>query len=355
MVSAYQFLDKISIGSLIIDADYTVHFWNQILENWTGVKKTDIIGKKIHDFFKQFKQMEIQARLNSVFSFGTPVIFSSQIHKYLVFCELPNHKFRYQQTMVTAIKPKTENGKYLALFSIQDVTDITEKIKQYKEAAQLVEERNIQLEVSKAELEANQLNLRKMIEFSKDAIVIMKDNEFKFYNSSLKNMLECQDKDIETLTFDKIQENDVLTYEKLWSELQENESLNYDLKFNKKDHEIMHVNAHFKKTIFNNEESIVGIFRDISNQVEILEALRHDLKQTVESGDILTVCSSCHKIKDNCNDDHKWMKLEEYLAKHVTNTEISHGLCDICFERYYPNEYEKYKLRFDSAKTKQKK
>ena len=355
MLTSIQLLDKISVGSIVIDSQYNVLIWNQVMENWTGVKKDEIIGTKITDKYQQFRQLEIQTRLQSVFTYGTPVVFSSQIHKYLIYCELPNNRFRYQQTMVTAIQSDENPQEFYALFSIQDVTDITEKIAKYKEVVKLANDRNVQLEKSREQLLASELNLRNMVEFSKDAITIMQENQFKFYNSSLLQMLDIDEERMKSLNFENIQTGKILKYEKLWEELQKNDSVNFDIKFRKGKDEEIYVNSIFKETVYENSKSIIAIFRDITNHMEILEALRQDLKDTAEKGEILTICSSCHKIKDTHEDEKKWMKLEKYLAKYITKTDISHGLCDVCFEKYYPKEYEKYKVHLDSVVEKKKK
>ncbi len=39
----------------------------------------------------------------------------------------------------------------------------------------------------------------------------------------------------------------------------------------------------------------------------------------------------------------KYIKLESYLTKYVSHSDISHGICESCFEELYPDFYENIK------------
>jgi phosphoserine phosphatase RsbU/P len=63
---------------------------------------------------------------------------------------------------------------------------------------------------------------------------------------------------------------------------------------------------------------------------ELEEAAKHI--QTLQG--ILPICMHCHKIR---SDSDAWEKIDDYLEKN-TNAEISHGLCEECLEKYYPED-----------------
>jgi PAS domain S-box-containing protein len=65
--------------------------------------------------------------------------------------------------------------------------------------------------------------------------------------------------------------------------------------------------------------------------VELQEAL---VKVKTLSG-LIPICSSCKKIRD---DQGAWHKLETYLREH-SDAEFSHGLCQDCLARLYPEDY----------------
>lgn len=48
---------------------------------------------------------------------------------------------------------------------------------------------------------------------------------------------------------------------------------------------------------------------------------------------LIPICSHCHRIH---TDDDTWQKLESYLESH-SEAVLSHGLCEECLEKYYPD------------------
>lgn len=64
--------------------------------------------------------------------------------------------------------------------------------------------------------------------------------------------------------------------------------------------------------------------------------LAHELKTAIEKirtlKDLLPICSSCKKIRD---DDGYWHQVESYIYEH-TDTKFSHGICPDCMETLYP-------------------
>jgi hypothetical protein len=51
---------------------------------------------------------------------------------------------------------------------------------------------------------------------------------------------------------------------------------------------------------------------------------------------IIPICSSCKKIRD---DEGFWHQLEAYVSAHY-DAEFSHGICNQCMKKLYPEEYE---------------
>lgn len=148
----FNLVDHVPVGLCLLRQDFVVLFWNRCLENWTKISRDDIIGKNLLDFFPHLKQPKYQSRFYQVFSGGFPAIFSPQLHPPLIPSFLPNEQTRIQQTTVNAIPTDDGNG-YYALMSIQDITDLTDRIHIYQE--ELKKRKSIQreLERSNAELE----------------------------------------------------------------------------------------------------------------------------------------------------------------------------------------------------------
>ena len=71
----------------------------------------------------------------------------------------------------------------------------------------------------------------------------------------------------------------------------------------------------------------------ISRAVEIETAMA---KIKVLSG-IIPICASCKKIRDDAG---YWQQVEEYITKH-SEAEFSHGICNECIKKLYPDYYGK--------------
>lgn len=52
---------------------------------------------------------------------------------------------------------------------------------------------------------------------------------------------------------------------------------------------------------------------------------------------MLPICAACKKIRD---DKGYWQEVEAYISDH-TDTEFSHGICDECAHKLYPEYFKK--------------
>ena len=79
-------------------------------------------------------------------------------------------------------------------------------------------------------------------------------------------------------------------------------------------------------------KQIVSFLELRKKSLNLLDALSALHKQE----GILSVCSYCREVK---NEDGDWMHLEKYLSK-VSDIRFSHGVCDICMEKHFPDVVE---------------
>ncbi|MDZ7962150.1 MAG: ATP-binding protein [Aulosira sp. DedQUE10] len=126
----FALLDKITLGAFVLQSDYSVLFWNSCLEEWTKIPRSRILGNSILDYFSHLNQQRYTSRIQQIFQGGPPTIFSSQLHKFVIPVPLPQEKYRIQHTTVTAVE--ADGDGFYALFSIQDVTDLTFRVQEYK-------------------------------------------------------------------------------------------------------------------------------------------------------------------------------------------------------------------------------
>ncbi|BCL36639.1 ATP-binding protein [Nostoc sp. MS1] len=147
----FNLLDQIPLGAFVLDSEHTVLFWNCCLEEWTKINRNQILSKSIFDSFPHLHQPRYLSRLEQIFEGGPPTIFSSQLHKYVIPVTIVDEKYRIQHTTVTAVPALDGNGFY-ALFSIQDVTDLTFRVQEYRNlrdrALALAEERQQAKEIA---------------------------------------------------------------------------------------------------------------------------------------------------------------------------------------------------------------
>ena len=127
----FNLFDTVPLGICVLQQDLIVLFWNSYLEEWTKIPRDKILGTEITKHFPHFQQTQYSTRLHQIFQGGPPTIFSSQLHKHIIPAPLPQGKLRIQHTTVTSV-PALDGEGFYALFSIQDVTDVTYQIHQYR-------------------------------------------------------------------------------------------------------------------------------------------------------------------------------------------------------------------------------
>jgi signal transduction histidine kinase/ActR/RegA family two-component response regulator len=129
----FSLLEQLPLGVCVLQSDLVVVYWNGCLEEWTKIKRDDILGQPIDRFFEHFNQPRYLNRLRSIFSGGAPEIFSSQLHPHLIPSPIHHDGYRVQHTTVTAIPKPDDDSEYYALLSIQDVTDLTFRVREYRQ------------------------------------------------------------------------------------------------------------------------------------------------------------------------------------------------------------------------------
>lgn len=129
--SCFTILDNLPTGACVFRDDFTVLFWNVRLEEWTGVKRRDILGANILVQFPRLKEPRFFHRLEDVLKNGLPTIFSSKLHQYFFPSPLPNGEMRHQRTTVVPLE-NSGTDVFWGLVVVEDVTDLKKTIADYK-------------------------------------------------------------------------------------------------------------------------------------------------------------------------------------------------------------------------------
>ncbi|MFH1852264.1 MAG: PAS domain S-box protein [Candidatus Neomarinimicrobiota bacterium] len=160
----YKVLDYIASGACILRRDYKVLFWNTRLAEWTGIPKPEIIGRKLDHFFPRLGRPGYRERIETLFTNGPPLLFSAQIHGGLFPANDDANK-RSQNTTVTAIRSHA-GDEYYALFSVEDVTELTFRINDSRAKQTKLQEEIL----NRRAIEERVLRITQAVESASDAI-----------------------------------------------------------------------------------------------------------------------------------------------------------------------------------------
>lgn len=127
----FGILDHVPVGVFLLRKDFVVLFWNACLEDWSGIQRDAIVGHRIGSFFPHLESPRYASRLQDIFEGGPPTIFSSQLHRTIIPSRFSPANQRIQHSVITAVQAPEGRG-YHALFAIQDVTDLTTRIRDYR-------------------------------------------------------------------------------------------------------------------------------------------------------------------------------------------------------------------------------
>lgn len=84
-------------------------------------------------------------------------------------------------------------------------------------------------------------------------------------------------------------------------------------------------------------EIAVARHKDFVALIELNDKLNYAKNTIKRLKSRLPICSVCKKIRD---EDNKWIELEEYIEKH-SKTKFSHGICNDCANKLYPEIMDK--------------
>lgn len=125
----FRITELFPVGVCVIDRDFRIIFWNRLLEDWTQKSLNDIRSKSLLDLYPHLRDMIFFERAEDVLSGGPPVIFTSELHKYVIPVFLPSGEPRIQTTTVLPFMMGSEN---VAVIVIEDVTELKKEVIAYR-------------------------------------------------------------------------------------------------------------------------------------------------------------------------------------------------------------------------------
>ena len=160
----FSVLDFLPLGQFVVSSDGAVVFWNRCMAEWSGIAPDAMAGRTLFDAFPRFDNPLIRNRLADLFRSGTPLVLSSQLHGNIFCFKRPDGTDRVQHTLAAPL-PRPSGGP-LALFTVQDMSDMARTIATLSKARLQAEEFSHNLEcaitqANKMALEAEKANRAK--------------------------------------------------------------------------------------------------------------------------------------------------------------------------------------------------
>ncbi|MDQ6992423.1 MAG: PAS domain S-box protein [Mariprofundus sp.] len=137
----FPLLDHIPTGILAIDQDNQIVLWNRMLEQWSGSKRNDLIGKNLFQQFPQLVSDDFFSMIKEAHDSGKTLTLPQHKYSHFIPCRTADGAYRTQLVTLTWLTTHKIN-----LISIQDLT----------EQQKLIEEQHLGSEQLKRELHRSQ-------------------------------------------------------------------------------------------------------------------------------------------------------------------------------------------------------
>jgi PAS domain S-box-containing protein len=139
MNKRFELFDFIYDGICIINSEYKILFWNSSIETYTGINREDILNHSLTDNFPSFNHPKYRLRIDLLFAEGTPVLISTQLNE-TIFIRKKRESKVFQEITISRI-PAGKEGKNYALLNVKDITDLSNRINDFRmEHSLLVQE-----------------------------------------------------------------------------------------------------------------------------------------------------------------------------------------------------------------------
>lgn len=184
--------------------------------------------------------------------------------------------------------------------------------------------------------------LRRLIQESRDAIVIL-DQNARVYdaNHRFAEMLGYSHDELRQLhAWDWDARLNQTQIQELAKTIDET-GHHFETQHRRKDGRLIDVELSNSGTICQGQKLILCICHDISERKqaekereELIQQLRESLAEIKTLRGILPLCSFCKKIRD---DKGYWEQVDIYITKH-SEADISHSICPECYAKHYPED-----------------
>ncbi len=363
-------IDFLPDATFAVDLSGKVIAWNRAIEEMTGIKTEDMLGKGNHEYAIPFYSMRRPVLIDLVFS------FDAETEKKYDFVKKEGDVLLTETRMAVGTHPLVLWGKARPLYdgggnivgAIESVRDITE----LKQAQKVLQVANEELEARVGErttelVKANKALQKEIFERERTEAVL-KGSEEK-YNQFFKTSRDCvfitskdgklidlNDAAVELLGYSSREELLRMKIPFVYANREEQAKhvrviaacgyiKEYPIGLRRKDGSVRHtlITAVARYDVDGKAIGFQGTIRDITEQKRneeererlILE-LQEAISQVKTLSGLLPICASCKKIRD---DKGYWNQIESYIREH-SEAKFSHSICPDCVKKMYPEFYD---------------
>ena len=364
-------IDFLPDATFAIDLSGKVIAWNRAMEEMTGVKTEDMLGKGNHEYSIPFYGTRRPVLIDLVFG------LDAETEKKYDFVKREGDVLLTETRMAVGTHPLVLWGKARPLYdgggnivgAIESVRDIT-ALKQAQKVLQAANE-ELEVRVGKRTSELVQANraLQKEIFERERTEAVLKESEEK-YNQFFKTSRDCvfitskdgrlidlNDAAVELFGYSSREELLQKKIPYVYANKEERARharvaaecgyiKEYPLDLRRKNGSVRHtlVTAVARYDADGKTIGFQGTIRDITEQrlnEEERERLILELQEAISDvktlSGLLPICCSCKKIRD---DRGYWNQIEAYIKDH-SEAEFSHSICPDCAKRLYPEFYDR--------------
>ncbi len=312
-------VNNIAIGIAVISPEMEILSLNRQMKRW--FPGTNVLDRPV--CFRTFNSPPRETICPYCITYLT--LKDGQVHETITDTPAGNKIINYR---VLSSPILNKEGRVIA--AIEMVEDVTE----LKHAEQAIKE--------------SENKFRDLSEKSLVGIYLIQDDIFKYVNPMMAEIFGYRVDEL----IDKKGPAD-LTLPEDWSKVIENirarqtgelKSVHYEFRGQKKNNEILFIEAYGSRTTYNGRPAVIGTLLDITKRKKDMAERERLLGELQEAAvtiktlqGILPICSSCKKIRD---DNGYWSQMEKYITEH-SSAEFSHSICPDCAKKIYPDYYDK--------------
>lgn len=126
---AYYALDKVNLGTIIVDRDFNIILWNNWLVRWTGHRTEEMIGNNLLKVYPRFASQPYLGILNNALFNRQSRFCSGALHKIFIPPAEDIHN-NVRQNML--VEPIYDCDKNYVLIQIIDMTGHYTRVKELK-------------------------------------------------------------------------------------------------------------------------------------------------------------------------------------------------------------------------------